>query len=134
MDGRWIDSELHVVRSHLITLRTFLNPDTHGSFLAYRPHDHIHVQTSRMSRFAFPSTLTLSTLLGVPHTPRNRQMSNVVQLITRDSAPEYSFRDPIAIPLFVITQAFTLLNFPVMWLQIVQAAKKLKSAVRFLHT
>ena len=61
-------------------------------------------------------------------------MSNVVQLITRDSAPEYSFRDPIAIPLFVITQAFTLLNFPVMWLQIVQAAKKLKSAVRFLHT
>ena len=56
----------------------------------------------------------------------------MVQLITRESAPEYSFRDPIAIPLFVITQAFTLLNFPIMWIQIVQAAKKLKSAVRTL--
>ena len=63
---------------------------------------------------------------------RNRQVSNVVQLITRESAPEYSFRDPIAIPLFVITQAFTLLNFPIMWIQIVHAAKKLKSAVRTL--
>ena len=126
MDGRWIDSKLHVVRSHFAPL---LNP-RNGSW-----HDHMIHRCTNLEDISLLFPIDADTLhAGVSSYTRNRQMSNVVQVITRDSAPENSFRDPIAIPLFVITQFFTLLNFPIMWIQIVQAAKKLKSAVRFVHT
>ena len=118
MGGRCSDYELHVVRSH--ALRT--HPELQHA-------DHIHVNHEAAS-LLFPANAdTLRAGLS-SHSRRNRQMSNLAQMITRKSAPEYMFRDPIAIPLFAIAQIFTLLNFPVMWIQIVQAAKKLKSAVR----
>ena len=126
MGCRCSDYEFHVVRSHCAPI---LNPNTRWFLPGHRPHDHIHVKLEAAS-LLFPANAdTLRTGLS-SHTCCNRQTSNLVQMITRKSAPEYMFRDPIAVPLFAIAQIFTLLNFPIMWIQITQAAKKLKSAVR----